>query len=243
MRMRRAVLSSLLAVVVSVPFASTAAAGPAERSASEEPTYVELKAPKPDWYTQSLHDRVMAAAERGESVPVPEGVDYDASGLAFTGIRPGAWIIAPAGCTTNFVFGSARDYYIGTAGHCTSVGDEVTLVAAPGVLMNIGTTVKSVDRGIGNDFALIDVRPEMEQYVNPSMALLRRADVRRVAPARTGRGALGARPRDRHRRHTPRRGRGLPRCRRGWRRVRVGRGGQPGRLGVSGAARQRAGGR
>ncbi len=170
MRMRRAVLSSLLAVVVSVPFASTAAAGPAERSASEEPTYVELKAPKPDWYTQSLHDRVMAAAERGESVPVPEGVDYDASGLAFTGIRPGAWIIAPAGCTTNFVFGSARDYYIGTAGHCTSVGDEVTLVAAPGVLMNIGTTVKSVDRGIGNDFALIDVRPEMEQYVNPSMA-------------------------------------------------------------------------
>ena len=111
----------------------------------------------------------MAAAARGEGVPIPEGVDYPASGLAFTGIRPGAWIIAPAGCTTNFVFGSSSDYFIGTAGHCANVGDEVTLVAAPGVLMNIGTTVKSVNRGIGNDFALIDVRPSMEQYVNPSM--------------------------------------------------------------------------
>lgn len=170
MRMHRALLSSLAAVVLTVPLAASATAGPESSEASSEPAYVELKAPKPDWYTPRLHERVMAAAERGESVPIPEGVDYDVSGLAFTGIRPGAWIIAPAGCTTNFVFGSASNYFIGTAGHCTSVGDEVTLVAAPGVLMNIGTTVKSVDKGIGNDFALIDVRPEMEQYVNPSMA-------------------------------------------------------------------------
>ena len=132
--------------------------------------YVELKAPQPDWYTPALHERVVAAGERGESVPIPEGVDYPTSGLAFTGIRPGAWIIAPSGCTTNFVFGSASNYFIGTAGHCAEVGDEVTLIAAPGVLMNIGTTVKSVDRGVGNDFALIDVSPAMEQYVNPSMA-------------------------------------------------------------------------
>ncbi len=170
MRMHRALLSSLAAVVLTVPLAASATAGTDGGEASSEPSYVELKAPKPDWYTPRLHERVMAAAERGESVPIPEGVDYDVSGLAFTGIRPGAWIIAPAGCTTNFVFGGASNYFIGTAGHCTSVGDEVTLVAAPGVLMNIGTTVKSVDKGIGNDFALIDVRPEMEQYVNPSMA-------------------------------------------------------------------------
>ncbi len=170
MRMHRALLSSLAAVVLTVPLAASATAGTDSSEVSSEPSYVELKAPKPDWYTPRLHERVMAAAERGESVPIPEGVDYDVSGLAFTGIRPGAWIIAPAGCTTNFVFGGASNYFIGTAGHCTSVGDEVTLVAAPGVLMNIGTTVKSVDKGIGNDFALIDVRPEMEQYVNPSMA-------------------------------------------------------------------------
>lgn len=130
---------------------------------------VELSAPQPAWYTEQLHAKAVEAAEQGEGVPLPDSADYPASGLAFAGIRPGAWMIAPAGCTMNFVFGSARQYYIGTAGHCTEPGDEVTIVAAPGVLMNIGTTVKSVDNGIGDDFALVEIRPEMAEHVNPSM--------------------------------------------------------------------------
>lgn len=132
-------------------------------------TTKELTAPQPDWYTDELHARVLAAAGSGDGVALPDGAAYPSSALAFTGIRPGGWIIAPGGCTTNFVFGSPGDYSIGTAGHCTDVGDEVTMVAAPGVLMNIGTTVRSVDNGIGDDFALIDVHPEM-QHVNPWMS-------------------------------------------------------------------------
>jgi hypothetical protein len=164
---------------------------------------IELKAPEPDWYTDSLHGRVVAAGRRGKTVALPESAGIQTS-LLFAGIRPGAWMISPAGCTMNFVFGSAAGNvprqvsgptrtggkrrarartgrrpraraaaagtYIGTAGHCTKVGDDVTLVAAPGVLMNIGRTVKSVNRGIGNDFALVKVRPQMVQFVNPSMA-------------------------------------------------------------------------
>ncbi|HEX2177770.1 MAG TPA: hypothetical protein VHG70_17850 [Nocardioidaceae bacterium] len=168
MRIHRVVLSLFAAVVLAVP-AATATAVVDTGAAVPGPSYVELEAPQPSWYTSRLHARVLAAAERGEGVPIPDGVDYDTSGLAFTGIRPGSWIIAPAGCTANFVFGSASDYYIGTAGHCTDVGDEVTVIAAPGVLMNIGTTVRSVNGGVGNDFALIDVQPSMEQHVNPSM--------------------------------------------------------------------------
>jgi hypothetical protein len=153
-----------------------------------------LKAAKPDWYTTKLHRRVLAAGRRGTTVDVPKGAGVKTS-LLFAGIRPGAWMISPAGCTMNFVFGSAAGNlpknlsaprraaarllgraasgggtYIGTAGHCTKVGDEVTLIAAPGILMNIGRTVKSVNAGIGNDFALVKVRPQMVQYVNPSMA-------------------------------------------------------------------------
>ena len=79
-------------------------------------------------------------------------------------------MLFPAGCTLNFVFGSPGSYAIGTAGHCTSVGEEVTIVAAPGVLMNIGTTSRSVNNGVGDDFALINIRPEMQQHVRPSMA-------------------------------------------------------------------------
>jgi hypothetical protein len=168
MKSSRLLSTLVAAIVLALPLAAVPASGATDPSVTGA-RYIELKAPQPDWYTPALHDRVMAAAARGEGVPIPDGVDYDTSGLAFTGIRPGAWIIAPSGCTTNFVFGSSSDYYIGTAGHCANVGDEVTLVAAPGVLMNIGKAVKSVNKGIGNDFALIDVRPSMEQYVNPSM--------------------------------------------------------------------------
>ena len=163
---------------------------------------VELRAPKPDWYTAALHRRVVAAGRRGKTVALPARANVKTS-LLFAGIRPGAWMIAPAGCTMNWVFGSAAGNlprnlspataskqtsrvqriasgrraraasgaaYIGTAGHCTKVGDQVTLVAAPGILMNIGKTVKSVNRGIGNDFALVKVRSSMVQFVNPSMA-------------------------------------------------------------------------
>ena len=168
---RRVYLVALAALALLMP-ASLAAADP-------DPTYrtitkadaaraIELKAPVPNWYTPSLHAKVVAAGKQGKTVPLPEGANVPASSLAFTGIRPGAWILFPAGCTTNFVFGGGTS--IGTAGHCTSPGDEVTLVAAPGVLMNIGTTRLSVDKGVGDDFALIDIYPEMQQYVNPSMS-------------------------------------------------------------------------
>jgi hypothetical protein len=71
-----------------------------------------------------------------------------------------------------FVFGGRSDYYIGTAGHCARVGKRVTIAAAPGVLMSIGRTVKSVRGSPGKDFALVDVRKPMERYVNPSMAIV-----------------------------------------------------------------------
>jgi hypothetical protein len=173
MSIARCALVVFAASVLMAPVAAaTGGIGTAETpraTTASKPSYVKLEAPRPDWYTPALNARVVAAGKRGETVPVPNSVDLPASGLLFTGIRPGGWIISPAGCTTNFVFGTRRNYFIGTAGHCAKVGQRVTMVAAPGVLMSIGRTVKSVNRGIGNDFALINVRPKMEKYVNPSM--------------------------------------------------------------------------
>jgi hypothetical protein len=162
---------------------------------------VPLVAETPDWYTADLHARVVAAGERGESVPIPEDVKVPQSALLFTGIRPGSWMLAPSWCTMNFVFGdgslaaapassSASDdsfapkmkrpkptktsggggLYIGSAGHCGAVGDEVVIVGAPGVLMNVGSIVKSVDNGIGDDFSLTKIDPAWYSSVNPSMA-------------------------------------------------------------------------
>ena len=155
---------------------------------------LELSKPSPDWYTPALHAQVKAAGAEG--LALPENAEIQASGLAFTGIRPGSWMIAPSWCTMNFIFhgattttstttrtkaggggkkttttgGGGSGWYIGTAGHCAEVGDEVTLVAAPGVMMVIGKTVKSVDGGLGRDFALVEIYPHMVQYINPSMA-------------------------------------------------------------------------
>lgn len=132
---------------------------------------VPLKAATPAWFTDELAARVDAA--NGAPVAAPS----DAPLPGEVGIRPGSWMIAPAGCTMNFVFGSPGSYSIGTAGHCGKAGDDVVLLTlAPGganpVLVDLGTVQKSVDGGIGNDFALVSIRPELQSWVSPTIAVV-----------------------------------------------------------------------
>lgn len=132
---------------------------------------IPLKAARPAWFTKTLAARVDAANG------VPVAAPNDAPLPGWIGIRPGSWMIAPAGCTMNFIFGSPGSYSIGTAGHCAGNGDEVTLLTlAPGganpVLVEVGTVQRSVDRGIGNDFALVSIRPELQSWVSPTTAIV-----------------------------------------------------------------------
>jgi hypothetical protein len=195
-RSRRIILlAALTATLLTFPATSAMTAEiPANATPLEGGGYaIELSRPSPSWYTPELHQQIKASGAEG--LPIPENANIPQSGLAFTGIRPGAWMFAPSWCTMNFIFhgattttstttkgakaggkktttssgGSGSGWYIGTAGHCAEVGDEVTLIAAPGVLMVIGKTVKSIDGGVGKDFALVEIYPEMVQYINPSM--------------------------------------------------------------------------
>jgi hypothetical protein len=132
---------------------------------------IPLKAARPAWFTKALAARVDAA--NGAPVAAPN----DAPLPGWIGIRPGSWMIAPAGCTMNFIFGSPGSYSIGTAGHCAGNGAEVTLLTlAPGganpVLVEVGTVQRSVDRGIGNDFAIVSIRPELQSWVSPTTAIV-----------------------------------------------------------------------
>jgi hypothetical protein len=129
---------------------------------------IPLRADTPAWFTPELAQRVHLAGAAG--VPLPAGVAVPASSLAYPGIRPGAWMISPSWCTLNFVFGGPGNRHIGTAGHCANVGQRVVIVAAPGILMEIGTTVRSIDGGVGNDFALIRIDPGMQQHVRTTIA-------------------------------------------------------------------------
>ncbi|MGH2922373.1 MAG: hypothetical protein ACRDKU_09930 [Gaiellaceae bacterium] len=133
---------------------------------------VPLKGERPAWYTDELAARVEAA--EGQPVAAPG----DAPLPGEVGIRPGSWMIAPSGCTMNFVFRSGSTLGIGTAGHCVDGrGDSVVLLTvAPGgsnpVLVDIGTVVKHHDNGIGDDFALVSIRPELYAWVFPTMAVV-----------------------------------------------------------------------
>jgi hypothetical protein len=132
---------------------------------------IPLKAARPAWFTRDLAARVDAA----NGVPIAAPTDAPLPGEI--GIRPGSWMLAPAGCTMNFVFGAPGSYSIGTAGHCGNAGEDVTLLTlAPGganpVLVDVGTITRSVNGGIGNDFALVSIRPELQSWVSPTMAVV-----------------------------------------------------------------------
>lgn len=133
---------------------------------------IELGGERPDWFTPTLEQEVLAAG--GQPVAAPN----DAPLPSEVGIRPGAWMISPSGCTMNFVFTKGGAYAIGTAGHCVEKTGEpvVILTLTPGsnesVLLEIGKVLAFRDNGIGDDFALVSVRPELNSWVSGTMALI-----------------------------------------------------------------------
>lgn len=142
--------------------------------ASVSPVRIDhAKAPVPAWYTPELHQRVLKAGPRG--VPLPKDAKVATSSLAFLGIRPGQLIIVNGGvlCSSNFVFTGGGRYYIGTAGHCGGVGDQVSMLYAPKGLVDIGTIVRSTGNPGARrapDFALVQIHSSLTADISPSMA-------------------------------------------------------------------------
>ena len=164
----RALAAVLLAGTLVAPLAARSAP-----SAATTTVYRTISTQAPAWYTRDLQRQVVAAGARGLTIPKEYAIPT--SSLAFLGIRPGQLIIVfnPNGfslCTSNFVFRNGSNYAIGTAGHCGNVGDQVSMLTAPRVLVDIGSITKSTSGGVGNDFALISIKPALNSIVSPSMA-------------------------------------------------------------------------
>ena len=117
-----------------------------------------------------------------EPTPQPEASNpglVTFAGTGYFGIRPGAWLLYISGnsigwCSAAHVFGSPGSYRVSTAGHCGKTGDIVSMIGLVGdsvpVVLDIGRTSTSVDGGLGNDYAFIDVFPEYQHLVTPTMA-------------------------------------------------------------------------
>lgn len=133
---------------------------------------IPLKAAQPAWYTDDL------AARAHKSPGTPQPAPTDAPLPSEVGIRPGSWMIGPYGCTMNFVFARGSRLGIGTAGHCTdSLRQDVDLLtlAPPGnnpVLVDVGKVVARHDNGIGDDFALVEIYPELYSWVSATTAVI-----------------------------------------------------------------------
>lgn len=142
---------------------------------------VPLRSAAPDWMTPEL---ALAAGKGPTPAPAAAtaavGPDVPLSG--YIGIRPGSEMVEPYGCTMNFVFQKSGVYAIGTAGHCVDkVGQSVTLLTiAPGtppspenlVLVTIGNVISKSDNGIGSDFALVSIKPELQSWVFSTQAIV-----------------------------------------------------------------------
>jgi hypothetical protein len=160
-----------------VPPVGTFASDVDLRAAPGSSTYgdgfaVPLAGERPSWYTAALEQQVLAAG--GQPVAAPT----DAPLPSEVGIRPGAWMISPAGCTMNFVFRKSAAFAIGTAGHCVDkVGDRVVLLTlAPGggnpVLVDVGSVIARHENGIGDDFALVSIRTALYPWVSATTAVI-----------------------------------------------------------------------
>jgi len=78
-------------------------------------------------YTPALHEQVVAAGAQGVNVG-DERLNTDCPGVAPTGVSAAGCIVAPYGCTANFIFTDGASKYVGTARHCVdSVGQEVVM--------------------------------------------------------------------------------------------------------------------
>jgi len=77
----------------------------------------------PVWYTPSFAAEVHSAGVGGKHVAA-ETLNIECPGYQSPGVAAAGCIVAPAGCTANFVFTDGTSHYIGTAAHCTNgVGD------------------------------------------------------------------------------------------------------------------------
>ena len=98
-------------------------------------------------------------------------------GVQSPGVSAGGCIVAPYGCTANFIFTDGSSQYVGTARHCTDrIGQEVTMQVDTSTIAVVGTVAKmtSGDGEPGNDWALIKIDPAVAAQwgVNPAMPVI-----------------------------------------------------------------------
>ena len=185
--MRR--LSMLAGLALALMLVSGAGVATAETKDVTAEDVHTLQQPRPSWLTNELEAKIIAAGPRGVEIELTENARLEANclgtappyvgldGVSTNAVSAGTCMVAPHGCTMNFVFTDGTSKYIGTAGHCVAGGKTVIAQISTRVdptdtvfvtLAAIGNVVKTVNQGIGKDFALVKINSGFK--VVPGMA-------------------------------------------------------------------------
>ena len=120
----------------------------------------KLRRSSPAWYTETKKSK----RPQGEGDTTMAPVDAPLPGEI--GIRPGSMMISPFICTMNFIFQKgehARDRDRGPLRRRTSRSTLLTLAPGGGnpVLVELGRVLLKRNAGIGKDYALVEIPPEL----------------------------------------------------------------------------------
>jgi len=131
----------------------------------------KLRRSSPAWYTETKKGKKPSG--QGDTAMAP----VDAPLPGEIGIRPGSMMISPFICTMNFIFQKGSTLAIGTAGHCIDGNEPITLLTlAPGganpVLVELGNVLLKRNAGIGKDYALVEIPPELHSWVFPTESVV-----------------------------------------------------------------------
>ena len=130
----------------------------------------------PSWFTKSFKERVHNAGATGVRVG-EERLNTECPGVQTAGVSAAGCIVAPAGCTANFIYTDGSSQYVGTARHCVDrVGQELVMQVDSTTLASVGTVARmtSGEGEPGNDVAIIRIDPAVAAKwgVNPAVPVV-----------------------------------------------------------------------
>src|SRR5688572_14623396 len=101
-RLRQFMLLALVAACVTAVLAAPASAASTDT----------LRKPSPSWLTDSLKQKLQSAGATGVKVAA-ERLNTECPGYQSPGVGAAGCIVAPYGCTANFIFTDGASHYVG----------------------------------------------------------------------------------------------------------------------------------
>jgi hypothetical protein len=120
-----------------------------------------------------MEKKLSKKGAKGVSIPLA-ALNTECPGVQNPGVSAAGCIVAPYGCTANFIFTDGSSQYVGTARHCVDrVGQELTMQLDTTTIGVVGTVAKmtSGEGEPGNDWALVRIDPAVAAEWGVSSAI------------------------------------------------------------------------